>query len=180
MVYHSFDNADAKFPRIGAGWDKKEYSDLSEFDGMKYRFIHYVRRKQKNVDEVTEALNVINDVAAVETLVEQIATENCIAEADIFPDVSNTVVDAIINMEEQKQFDDVERPKHYTDGNIEVIDFIEDKKLGFCLGNVVKYVARAGKKQDAKLSDEEKELEDLKKALWYLNRRIFEVENHVV
>lgn len=62
--------------------------------------------------------------------------------------------------------DPVNRPSHYTDGKIEVIDFIEDKKLGFCLGNVIKYVARAGKK------DPEKEIEDLKKAKWYLERHI--------
>lgn len=37
-------------------------------------------------------------------------------------------------------------PAHYTDGKIEVIDFIEDKKLGFHLGNTVKYISRAGKK----------------------------------
>lgn len=64
----------------------------------------------------------------------------------------------------------VNSPAHYNDGKIEVIDFIEDKKLGFCLGNVVKYVARAGKK------DPEKEIEDLKKAKWYLERRIKELE----
>ena len=64
----------------------------------------------------------------------------------------------------------VNHPQHYADGKIEVIDFIEDKKLGFCLGNVVKYVARAGKK------DPEKEIEDLNKAKWYLERRIKELE----
>ena len=67
-------------------------------------------------------------------------------------------------------FDAVNRPAHYTDGKIEVIDFIEDKKLGFCLGNAVKYIARAGKK------DPTKEVEDLKKAEWYIKRRIKELE----
>lgn len=66
--------------------------------------------------------------------------------------------------------DPVNRPAHYTDGKIEVIDFIEDKKLGFCLGNAVKYIARAGKK------DPTKEVEDLKKARWYVERRIKELE----
>ena len=60
----------------------------------------------------------------------------------------------------------INHPSHYADGKIEVIDFIEDKKLNFNLGNVIKYVARAGKK------DKSKELEDLKKALWYLEREI--------
>ena len=73
-------------------------------------------------------------------------------------------------MEENRTYDIVNNPSHYTSGNIEVIDFIEDKKLGFCLGNVVKYVARAGKK------DPSKEIEDLKKAEWYLKRRIKELE----
>lgn len=62
--------------------------------------------------------------------------------------------------------DPVNHPSHYTDGKIEVIDFIEDKKLPFHLGNVVKYVSRAGKK------DKTKTIEDLKKAQWYLNRYI--------
>ena len=60
----------------------------------------------------------------------------------------------------------INHPSHYADGKIEVIDFIEDKKLNFNLGNVIKYVARAGKK------DKSKELEDLQKALWYLQREI--------
>lgn len=62
--------------------------------------------------------------------------------------------------------DNVNHPAHYTDGNIEVIDFIEDKKLGYHLGNAVKYIARAGKK------DPNKYVEDLQKAVWYLQREI--------
>lgn len=66
--------------------------------------------------------------------------------------------------------DAVNHPSHYTDGKIEVIDFIEDKNLDFCLGNAIKYISRAGKK------DPTKEIEDLKKAVWYINRRIQELE----
>ena len=62
--------------------------------------------------------------------------------------------------------DNVNHPAYYTDGKIEVIDFIEDKKLGFHLGNTVKYICRAGKK------DPEKTIEDLQKAEWYLRREI--------
>lgn len=62
--------------------------------------------------------------------------------------------------------DNVNHPSHYTDGKIEVIDFIEQKNLNFHRGNAVKYIARAGKK------DPEKEIEDLRKAVWYLNREI--------
>lgn len=63
--------------------------------------------------------------------------------------------------------DAVNHPSHYTRGKIEVIDFIEDQQLPYHLGNVVKYVARAGYKGD--------KLEDLKKARWYLDRYINEV-----
>jgi hypothetical protein len=60
--------------------------------------------------------------------------------------------------------DQVNSPAHYTDGGIQTIDFIEAKSLNFHLGNVVKYISRAGKKGD--------NLEDLLKAQWYLNREI--------
>jgi hypothetical protein len=60
----------------------------------------------------------------------------------------------------------VTHPSHYNSGKIEVIEAIEDWKLGFHRGNAVKYVARAGKKDPAK------EIEDLEKARWYLDREI--------
>lgn len=69
--------------------------------------------------------------------------------------------------------DAVNSPSHYTDGKIEVIDYIEDKKLGFCLGNAIKYISRAGKK------DPSKEVEDLNKAIWYIKRRIKEIEEGI-
>ena len=68
--------------------------------------------------------------------------------------------------------DVINHPQHYTLGKIEVIDFIEDKGLNFNLGNVVKYVARAGHKKSSGKSMYAKALEDLKKAQWYLNREI--------
>ena len=66
--------------------------------------------------------------------------------------------------------DMVNHPSHYTDGNIEVIDFIEDKKLNYHRGNALKYLCRAGKKDPAK------EVEDLQKAIWYINREIQRLE----
>lgn len=72
--------------------------------------------------------------------------------------------------------DMINHPQHYTSGKIEVIDFIEDKGLNFNLGNVVKYVARAGHKKSSGKSMDAKALEDLKKAQWYLNREILSRE----
>ena len=62
--------------------------------------------------------------------------------------------------------DAVVHPSHYNTGKIEVIDFITDQKLNFCRGNAVKYICRAGRKDPAK------EVEDLEKAVFYLNDEI--------
>lgn len=61
----------------------------------------------------------------------------------------------------------VNHPIHYNQG-IEAIDYIESHKLSFCLGNVVKYITRAKHKGT--------ELQDLKKASWYLQREIDRLE----
>ena len=59
----------------------------------------------------------------------------------------------------------VDHPDHYRrDTGHEAIDVIEAWGLGFCLGNAVKYIARAGLKGDA--------VEDLEKARWYIDREI--------
>jgi hypothetical protein len=63
----------------------------------------------------------------------------------------------------------VNHPSHYNQGNIEVIDAIEDWGLNFCEGNVIKYVARHRYKNQP--------LKDLKKARWYLTRLIDILEN---
>lgn len=60
----------------------------------------------------------------------------------------------------------VNHPAHYNSGKIEVIEAIEDWKLNYHRGSVVKYTARAGKK------DPTKEIEDLEKAAWYIKREI--------
>ena len=67
----------------------------------------------------------------------------------------------------------VNHPSHYggADNVYEAIKVIDAWELGFALGNTVKYISRAGKK------DPNKELEDLKKALWYLQHHINQLEN---
>jgi hypothetical protein len=65
----------------------------------------------------------------------------------------------------------VNHPPHYGgDTTYEAIKVIEAWELDFCLGNTVKYISRAGKKDPAK------ELEDLRKAQWYLDRRIQQLQ----
>lgn len=70
-----------------------------------------------------------------------------------------------------KEEDVVNYPSHYTFSTIEVIDAIEVWELGFHEANVIKYVARAKYKGN--------EIQDLKKAQWYLNRRIQKLESEL-
>ncbi len=58
--------------------------------------------------------------------------------------------------------DFVNHPPHYKGKKFESIDIIEDFDLGFHLGNAIKYILRAGKKGDR--------VEDIRKAIWYLER----------
>ena len=69
-------------------------------------------------------------------------------------------------VKDQPPVETINHPQHYvpTDGTYEAIKVIDAWELDFALGNVVKYVARAGKKGNP--------LEDLKKAAWYLNNEI--------
>ena len=62
--------------------------------------------------------------------------------------------------------DPVHRPAHYANSSIEVANFIADRKMDYFLGNVVKYISRAG------IKNPETELEDLEKAQAYLAMRI--------
>lgn len=92
-----------------------------------------------------------------------------ITEEDWYRLISTTDRDSTIGFTDSPAHsakDAVNHPSHYTDGKIEVIDFIEDKGLNFHRGCAVKYIARAGKKNP------DKEVEDLQKAVWYLNREI--------
>ena len=65
---------------------------------------------------------------------------------------------------EQMLVEFIDHPKHYQGNSLEVIDIIEDFNLDFLLGNAIKYILRCDKKGKKK--------EDLKKAIWYLNRKI--------
>lgn len=66
----------------------------------------------------------------------------------------------------------INHPSHYGGGDnvYEAIKVIQAWNLGFCLGNTIKYICRAGKKT------KETEIEDLKKAQWYLQERINELQ----
>lgn len=75
--------------------------------------------------------------------------------------------------EQQKSYEYVNHPQHYggVENTYEVIKVIEALEMDFHLGNTFKYIARAGKKGS------DKEIQDLEKALWYLQRKIDLLKN---
>ena len=82
---------------------------------------------------------------------------------DTLPDRTKTLV---LNAPTATPAPVINHPPHYNHGTIEAITVIEDWRLGFNLGNAVKYISRAGRKGT------NQGLEDLRKAQWYLARAI--------
>ena len=82
----------------------------------------------------------------------------------------------------KNKIDNVNHPPHYTwlkdKCGIEVIDIT--RHMDFDLGNVVKYILRQGLKSEEGMSNTEKALEDLKKARWYLDDKIKQIENTII
>lgn len=80
---------------------------------------------------------------------------------------------------DSKEADNVNHPSHYTwlkdVCGVEAINICEH--LGFNLGNAAKYILRAGHKHEEGMTDNEKRVQDLKKAAWYINREINNLTN---
>lgn len=113
-----------------------------------------VSPKDNQPEKVDESTPVISKM---ETTVKEISIKkDDIKDISVITDKKHNAISNVID-----------HPSHYNRGKIEVIDFIEDQGLSFHLGNVIKYIARAGSKGD--------KLEDLEKARWYLDRYINEV-----
>lgn len=83
---------------------------------------------------------------------------------ELVPKLSGVEKAKLIREVNKSSEDPVNLPSHYRQGKIEVLDFIEDQKLDFHEAQVLKYVVRARHKGN--------ELQDLQKALFYLNRKI--------
>lgn len=93
-------------------------------------------------------------------------------------DFNKYFIEGTISIKEDKE-DRVNHPSHYTWleklCGIEVIDIT--RHMNFNLGNVIKYVLRSGHKSEEGMSDKQKRIEDLKKAVFYLNDEINRIEN---
>lgn len=81
-------------------------------------------------------------------------------------------------LEAIKPHDSVNHPKHYTShpSKVECIEITEH--YNFCIGNAIKYLWRCGLKDEALTDPKLKQIEDLKKAIWYINREISNLENN--
>lgn len=83
---------------------------------------------------------------------------------------------AYTNGESHNMDDLVSHPSHYTKGEIEVWDFILDQKLDYLTGTAIKYLCRSGYKESTELTKEEKAIQDLNKAIAYIQKRISVIE----
>lgn len=83
---------------------------------------------------------------------------------DDIPEGDTTPIN--VELEEDNLHEQINHPEHYNTGRIEVYDFLRDQKLPYPLANAVKYIARCRFKGQ--------KIEDIKKAIWYLERYIEE------
>lgn len=95
-------------------------------------------------------------------------------------DTVNTVEwpDYLVDTSTSIQNDPVNHPKHYTShpSSVECIEITEH--YNFCIGNAIKYLWRCGLKNDSNSDPKTKQIEDLKKAIWYINREIGNLESN--
>ncbi|MBC3075856.1 DUF3310 domain-containing protein [Staphylococcus epidermidis] len=133
-----------------------------------------IRMQEVNGDEITVQIEGVYRLTGSKTG-SNLAIDKWLADVEAIDGRTWTIDDnynfyslANENEEPQKTLDDkVSHPSHYTYGDIEVIDFIEQvtkdykPELAFAIGNAIKYISRANRKNDK---------EDLDKARWYLNR----------
>lgn len=119
----------------------------------------------KTVDEMRKDLQHVCDSHSDCVNCPSLAPVCCEGIAQTFPDDTVRKVHKEL-FPEQYQNDPVNHPAHYTNGKIEVADFIADQRLNFDRGNAVKYLCRAGMKDPAC------EIQDLEKASWYIKHEI--------
>ena len=139
------------------------YTDNEDLIKALVDFIEMRRKKKKPLTEraLILFLNRMDDMLETDELkIEALNDSVCNSWSTVYDK-------RIINYDNSKGKEMVNHPSHYNQG-IEAIDYIESHKMNFNIGNVIKYVTRAKHKGT--------ELEDLKKASWYLNREIERLE----
>ncbi len=143
----------------------KIINDYTDNEVLRNSIIDFIEMRKKKKKALTER-GLILLLRRLDVMFE---TDELKIEAinDSVANCWNTVYDKRILSYREDEKEMVNHPIHYNQG-IEAIDYIESHKLSFCLGNVVKYITRAKHKGT--------ELQDLKKASWYLQREIDRLE----
>ena len=148
----------------------KSIKEVAKATKSSEAYVYYVRWTEAKRNEPTSKKvkkkavyksprsRLLQDIFQAKRDVEAVKTEPLRIDSSGYPHFGiGTVVSGI---------DPINHPPHYKAGGIETLDFIEAKDLNYRLGNVVKYISRAGKKIN---SDP---VVDLEKALFYLKREI--------
>ena len=157
-------------------------TQIAEAMGVNRQYIYTVMYKAKAKAKVKKSRKVTKKLgrprkvteasANLNRLMEEYKSKRLMQSADGKRDV-HPFLDAPlkgVNHDVPVKVDPVNHPAHYKVGGIETIDFIEAKKLGYNLGNVVKYITRSDHKGNR--------LQDLRKAQWYLEREIWNAEDN--
>jgi hypothetical protein len=134
-------------------------SEIADKVGVSVSYVYTVRKEMKDNDPEVKSKTKDKPLSLYERHLKDSLAQARLEQPRIRMQVSPST-----NIVKPYGTDMVNHPPHYTAGGIETIDFIEAKKLGYNLGNVVKYITRSDLKGDR--------LENLKKAQWYLNREV--------
>lgn len=162
-----------------AAWGTITLKEINRSHGMIYLGNDFVKQngeyvKHKEI-EVSEVYNSGNEVVSRTITIPKDEAEDA-ERVNVLDAMAESKTKALQGCEpaQQKQDDKVSHPSHYTWlkalCGIEVIDIA--RHLDFDMGNALKYLLRAGKKSEEGYSDKEKEIQDLKKAVWYINDKI--------
>jgi len=143
------------------------YDDYESYTVENEQYVDYRDHLNKILDKRTYDLEVLNNINQGD-----ITQGGMVGGVAINPLEQFTTRYYPMDNEPYKEREFVNHPDHYNPGPYEVIKIIEHYDLGFHLGNVIKYILRAGVKNGDTYN------EDLKKALWYLQRKIDNKESN--
>lgn len=137
--------------------------EIAEKLGTSTSYVYVVRSEMKKSDPEVKSKTILSTTNKPISSYERLLRDSVTMSSSERPRIRMQASPST-NVVKPYEADMVNHPPHYTAGGIETIDFIEAKKLGYNLGNVVKYVSRSELKGE--------QLENLLKARWYLNREI--------
>jgi hypothetical protein len=120
----------------------------------------------KSIEEMNDVIQDFCDRKSCSACEIRSLCDSVAGDFEGYPTQCKEAYEIIMSLSDFTANNPVNHPSHYNKGKIEVWDFISDWKLNFDRGNAIKYICRAGSK------DPEKEIQDLEKAIEYINHEI--------